>query len=290
VSAVQKAFTLVELLVTIAIVAVLAAILFPVLSGARESANRSVCLSNQKQISAATHLYLSDYDERFMPTSYIVENQANSRNDRTWVQLVLPYIRSFASFRCPSDHTERPKAESTFDSDLVPGDTDSQYYSASMRSNYGFNYQYLSPTVLMGGHWVSRPRSMSDVGRPSDTLMFIDSVWSRSDDGHPEGGGNWLVTPPCRFYAMANGRPQDSFTGSNFEQMVFTISRGWSSSQAAPHVYGNAWPWHRNSMNVSRVDGSATTVTPDRLRAGCDAQPDWRGSVLDSGAYMWDLR
>src|SRR6476660_709721 len=53
-------FTLIELLVVITIVAILAAILFPVFARAKKSA----CLSNMRQIGAAFSLYLSDYDER----------------------------------------------------------------------------------------------------------------------------------------------------------------------------------------------------------------------------------
>ena len=48
----QKAFTLIELLVVIAIIAILAAILFPVFAQARESARRSACLSNVRQVCA----------------------------------------------------------------------------------------------------------------------------------------------------------------------------------------------------------------------------------------------
>jgi len=49
----QRGFTLIELLVVIAIIAILAAILFPVFAQARESARKTKCLSNTRQIGLA---------------------------------------------------------------------------------------------------------------------------------------------------------------------------------------------------------------------------------------------
>ncbi len=58
-----KAFTLIELLIVIAIIAVLAAILFPVFASAKGSAKRTSALSNVNQIGKAVHLYLGDNDD-----------------------------------------------------------------------------------------------------------------------------------------------------------------------------------------------------------------------------------
>lgn len=65
----KKAFTLIELLVVIAIIAILAAILFPVFAQAKTAAKKTQALSNAKQIGTASHIYSSDYDDRF-PSVY----------------------------------------------------------------------------------------------------------------------------------------------------------------------------------------------------------------------------
>jgi prepilin-type N-terminal cleavage/methylation domain-containing protein/prepilin-type processing-associated H-X9-DG protein len=286
-----QAFTLVELLVVLAIISALAAMLFPIISGAKASALNVTCVSQMRQVTAATNLYTSDYDDTFMPISYQPRTEATSRSDRTWVQLVLPYIRNFSVFKCPADTSSREKIEATFDEDLVPGDTSSQYYRASLHTNFGFNYQYLSPIQMMQGVWTARPRVLGMVSNPADTIMYLDSVWSRSSTGAPVGGGSWLVTPPCRYYGTTSGVKFDSFNaGSLSEIPVYSVSEGWSVQEAAPHVYGNAWPWHSGRLNMAKIDGSVRSIDPKRLSDGCELLEDWQGQIRDSGSYLWDLR
>ena len=64
----KRAFTLIELLIVIAIISILSAILFPVFGKARSSARRTGCLSNVKQIGTAIGMYTSDYDGAFPNT------------------------------------------------------------------------------------------------------------------------------------------------------------------------------------------------------------------------------
>jgi prepilin-type N-terminal cleavage/methylation domain-containing protein/prepilin-type processing-associated H-X9-DG protein len=64
----QKGFTLIELLVVVAIIAILAAILFPVFAKAREKANQTSCLNNQRQITTGLLMYAQEHDE-LLPTA-----------------------------------------------------------------------------------------------------------------------------------------------------------------------------------------------------------------------------
>lgn len=285
---VRRGFSLIELLAVIGIVTILAALLFPVFASAKESSRRAVCLSNLRQIASATFIYATDYDDRLVLVNHQPAGQGNSRTDRTWVQLTLPYTRNFSIFRCPSDSTDRPRPESTYDEDLVPGDLDSRYYSASMRSNYGYNYQNLAPIVQSPSGWIARPREMTSIASPSQTLLFVDSVWSRDRNGTPYGGGNWLVVPPCRYYASAI----DSFTGTmGGRTEVFTTSIGWNLRvDSAPEIYGNAWPWHTGKMNLVRLDGSVRNLTPEQLTKGCEVGDSWTGRIRDASTYIWDIQ
>lgn len=286
----RRAFTLVELLIVLAIILIIAGVLLPVFSVAKSYSQRSVCLSNLKQVSLASHLYWADYDDTFALVNHQPAEKPNSRNDRTWVQLVLPYVHNFRIFFCPSDTSVKPQAEASFDSDLVPGDTDSQYYTASQHANTGYNFQYLAPIVRSDGGWRSEPRATTVIVNPSNTVLFADSVWGRGQDGAPYGGGSWLVVPPCRYTAATSG-PQliDTFTeaqagGSD----VYTTADGWEvQDDTSAVVYGGVWPWHLGRVNVAMVDGSVHSMSTDDLSKGCDVQSNWQGLIQNLQIYPW---
>src|SRR5262245_56475974 len=71
-----RGFSLAELLVVIAVIAVLAALLVPVLAQARAEAKRTACLSNLRQIGQAQLLYAHDWDDRLSP--WYLSSQAPS--------------------------------------------------------------------------------------------------------------------------------------------------------------------------------------------------------------------
>jgi prepilin-type processing-associated H-X9-DG protein len=280
---------LVELLVITAIFAVLAAVLYPVFRQTIDLSKGRSCASNFHQASLATSLYADDYEDRLMPVSDQPSGNGNSHNDHTWVQVVLPYTRSFSIFHCPADTSGPQATEATFDQDLVPGDTYSEYYTASLHVNLGYNYQYLAPILLQSGRWASAPITTTEVQDPSEVLLFVDSVWALANGG-PSGGGSWLVVPPCRYSEGPSGQTLDTFLVGQDAEAAFVMANGWSGGSSSPLQYGGAWPWHLGRMNVAHIDGSVKSITPAQLGAGCNVQPNWSGQIEDGAAYMWDPR
>lgn len=109
----RQAFTLVELLVVIGIIALLISILLPALTKARESSNRTVCLSNLRQLGTALREYAIRYNDQ-VPVGFINNQKmwnylANySRNSGSTVILLgllneTKLLTAPKTFYCPSE-------------------------------------------------------------------------------------------------------------------------------------------------------------------------------------------
>jgi len=125
----KKAFTLVELLVVISIIALLLSILLPALNKAKEHAKLSVCLSNMKQLGYTFKMYMEDNEYRFP-----FDDDPSTTHDRFYFawgdgefayggaeqnlfeglakmplpedRMLYPYAKNFDLFYCPADKGE----------------------------------------------------------------------------------------------------------------------------------------------------------------------------------------
>ena len=88
----RRAFTLIELLIVVAIVAVLVGLLLPAVQKARAAAARTGCLNNLKQLGLALHHHHAEH-ERFPPGGIEWRPFGNTTNRQlAWCVFLLPYL------------------------------------------------------------------------------------------------------------------------------------------------------------------------------------------------------
>jgi prepilin-type N-terminal cleavage/methylation domain-containing protein/prepilin-type processing-associated H-X9-DG protein len=187
-----KGFTLIELLVVVAIISLLAAILFPVFSRARENARRASCMSNMKQMGLGFAMYTQDYDEH-MPNLYntpgtghfIYPNgQVSGNPTEPWYNMIYPYVKNWQIFNDPSTGSEPQYTGkyNTYDSSGNPATPDFFAYSYNYGGPYVGNGQTcpstyncgvnLGPGNPAGG--TTPGANLASIEDPSGTICVID--------------------------------------------------------------------------------------------------------------------
>jgi prepilin-type N-terminal cleavage/methylation domain-containing protein/prepilin-type processing-associated H-X9-DG protein len=96
-----RGFTLIEILIVIAVLSILAAVLFPVMAAVRRKARQTTCAAHLKQVAQAGQLYLQDYDER-LPSCWLSTQRPVGFDLNVALQ---PYARSADLFYCPERRT-----------------------------------------------------------------------------------------------------------------------------------------------------------------------------------------
>jgi len=215
------AFTLVELLVVIGIIAVLLAILLPSVSRARGHANQIACANNEKQIAAAIFMYVNDNHGQlpliispFPPNQtpfeaiyMILDSTVDFENGVLWPYVAPDVDTRQKIFNCPSD----PDPKYVDPRQLAPG------YSSTLRNfSYCLTYELdkcSAGAALLSGsaiHGLAGVHAMpvTMVRHPDQKFLVIEDyapgTISNPADVYLANAGGILANLTSRHSGMAN--------------------------------------------------------------------------------------
>lgn len=181
---------MIELLVVVAIIALLAALLFPVFARAKAAAKKTQCLSNLKQIGSALLLYMGDSDDRFpwavdpidKVRSEIWSEYPDFQSQIPYMpylhEAVQPYIKSKEVFHCPADSGTNVLDDRPF----IPFQT-----SPSMYQTYGTSYFFRTEIAF-------KAFSQDRFQYPADVNVLMDA------GGHWHGDGGAMTANESEFF------------------------------------------------------------------------------------------
>ena len=148
----HKGFTLIELMVVIAIIAILAGLLLPALAKSKSKAIQINCLSNMKQMGVGLLLYSEDFNGQ-LPGNF----HHNSNPDFTWTDALSPYLGEVDSIRlCGADPRKKEKHD-------LNG------------TSYIMNDHLTTPLFNAFGEMVESAVRLDQLKDPSATVLFFEA-------------------------------------------------------------------------------------------------------------------
>jgi len=193
----DKGFTLIELLVVIAIIGILAGILLPVLSRARESARKTQCMSNIKQIGMGLIMYANENNELFPSDSAYTGGSPAMRGLNL---LYDTYISDNRVFNCPSDTTVTDATNSGVSTSIIGG---TEAFT-STQCSYGYDRAHNQADDADVALAADRPPAT-----PSATASSANHNGRGQNvvyvDGHVE-----FVSSPLAGWYFSNGTTRDN--------------------------------------------------------------------------------
>jgi len=159
----RKGFTLIELLVVIAIIAILASLLLPALSRAKETAQKGRCASNIRQLTLATTLYLTDFEDKFPGVYDATVGSGRDSGTNGWI--------FFAQFGKPARFD--PRRGTLFPYASSPGVFICPTDRANSGNSYAINARLSHDTEIKGFH---AGLSATALRSPAATFLFLEEA------------------------------------------------------------------------------------------------------------------
>lgn len=169
-------FTLVELLITIAIIAILASLLLPSLKQVKNKVEASKCASNLKQMGIIFCSYVGDFSDSYPPFNYeYYENYYGGEWPTKYYwnwgygMWNSGYISNPAILQCPTASKKFKYKYSSGSNDVVHRPNGSAQY---LYIHYGYNYGYIGSSNQISGDSSPVPARVFQVKRPSSTILL----------------------------------------------------------------------------------------------------------------------